>query len=240
MHLSAKGQGGRHAHACRILYGDPQVAHRAQLLGKRAQKFLGAELLVDIFRSIADQELSEMNRGCNFDTGLCARPPNRDRAGEQRGQEIHETTKSCKRPYHSLCSMRCHGEVAVSDPAVEASSALMTFSLRRRATAPLPSLAPIAPPPTGCLRGSQDPSFQAIRPSLEARRCRSAKMHFSSRLLRHAPMNKCVQKALAVAGAYALSFMRRSKREDSMAWTTPVLVEICVGLEINGYLPPEF
>jgi coenzyme PQQ precursor peptide PqqA len=32
----------------------------------------------------------------------------------------------------------------------------------------------------------------------------------------------------------------RSKREDMMAWTTPVLVEICVGLEINGYLPPEF
>jgi coenzyme PQQ precursor peptide PqqA len=24
-----------------------------------------------------------------------------------------------------------------------------------------------------------------------------------------------------------------------MAWTTPTLVEICVGLEINGYLPPE-
>ena len=22
-----------------------------------------------------------------------------------------------------------------------------------------------------------------------------------------------------------------------MAWTTPVLVEICIGLEINGYLP---
>jgi coenzyme PQQ precursor peptide PqqA len=29
-------------------------------------------------------------------------------------------------------------------------------------------------------------------------------------------------------------------KEDSMAWTTPVLVEICIGLEINGYLPPEF
>jgi len=27
---------------------------------------------------------------------------------------------------------------------------------------------------------------------------------------------------------------------ESMAWTTPVLVEICIGLEINGYLPPEF
>jgi coenzyme PQQ precursor peptide PqqA len=25
-----------------------------------------------------------------------------------------------------------------------------------------------------------------------------------------------------------------------MAWTTPMLVEICVGLEINGYLPAEF
>ncbi len=25
-----------------------------------------------------------------------------------------------------------------------------------------------------------------------------------------------------------------------MAWTTPVLVEICIGLEINGYLPAEF
>jgi coenzyme PQQ precursor peptide PqqA len=25
----------------------------------------------------------------------------------------------------------------------------------------------------------------------------------------------------------------------TMAWTTPTLVEICVGLEINGYLPAE-
>jgi coenzyme PQQ precursor peptide PqqA len=25
-----------------------------------------------------------------------------------------------------------------------------------------------------------------------------------------------------------------------MAWTTPILVEICIGLEINGYLPAEF
>ncbi len=27
---------------------------------------------------------------------------------------------------------------------------------------------------------------------------------------------------------------------NSMAWTTPILVEICIGLEINGYLPAEF
>jgi coenzyme PQQ precursor peptide PqqA len=25
-----------------------------------------------------------------------------------------------------------------------------------------------------------------------------------------------------------------------MAWTTPTLEEICIGLEINGYLPAEF
>jgi len=25
-----------------------------------------------------------------------------------------------------------------------------------------------------------------------------------------------------------------------MTWTTPTLIEICVGLEINGYLPAEF
>jgi len=25
-----------------------------------------------------------------------------------------------------------------------------------------------------------------------------------------------------------------------MAWSTPILVEICIGLEINGYLPAEF
>jgi len=25
-----------------------------------------------------------------------------------------------------------------------------------------------------------------------------------------------------------------------MAWTTPILIEICIGLEINGYLAAEF
>jgi coenzyme PQQ precursor peptide PqqA len=28
-------------------------------------------------------------------------------------------------------------------------------------------------------------------------------------------------------------------KETAMTWTAPVLIEICVGLEINGYLPPE-
>jgi coenzyme PQQ precursor peptide PqqA len=30
------------------------------------------------------------------------------------------------------------------------------------------------------------------------------------------------------------------QEEMIMAWTTPTIVEICIGLEINGYLPPEF
>jgi coenzyme PQQ precursor peptide PqqA len=29
-------------------------------------------------------------------------------------------------------------------------------------------------------------------------------------------------------------------RKKAMAWTTPTLIEICIGLEINGYLPAEF
>ena len=28
--------------------------------------------------------------------------------------------------------------------------------------------------------------------------------------------------------------------DQAMTWTTPTLVEICIGLEINGYLPAEF
>jgi coenzyme PQQ precursor peptide PqqA len=30
------------------------------------------------------------------------------------------------------------------------------------------------------------------------------------------------------------------QRRHAMPWTTPTLVEICIGLEINGYLPAEF
>ena len=49
-------------------------------------------------------------------------------------------------------------------------------------------------------------------------------------------------RAKGACGCERLRFMILAKvqREDIMAWTTPVLVEICVGLEINGYLPPEF
>jgi coenzyme PQQ precursor peptide PqqA len=36
------------------------------------------------------------------------------------------------------------------------------------------------------------------------------------------------------------SLTPESTAEEIMAWTTPTLVEICIGLEINGYLPAEF
>jgi coenzyme PQQ precursor peptide PqqA len=38
---------------------------------------------------------------------------------------------------------------------------------------------------------------------------------------------------------YYSSTLNVRKWEDTMAWTTPVLVEICVGLEINGYMPAD-
>jgi coenzyme PQQ precursor peptide PqqA len=40
--------------------------------------------------------------------------------------------------------------------------------------------------------------------------------------------------------AYSRRLDHSKKRRCVMAWTTPTLVEICVGLEINGYLPAEF
>jgi coenzyme PQQ precursor peptide PqqA len=33
---------------------------------------------------------------------------------------------------------------------------------------------------------------------------------------------------------------RMQDRGKTMTWTTPILEEICLGLEINGYLPAEF
>jgi coenzyme PQQ precursor peptide PqqA len=38
----------------------------------------------------------------------------------------------------------------------------------------------------------------------------------------------------------AFRFVKSDSEDTTMAWTTPTLVEICIGLEINGYLPAEF
>jgi coenzyme PQQ precursor peptide PqqA len=42
------------------------------------------------------------------------------------------------------------------------------------------------------------------------------------------------------APARAANVQATERRRCTMAWTTPTLVEICIGLEINGYLPAEF
>jgi coenzyme PQQ precursor peptide PqqA len=34
--------------------------------------------------------------------------------------------------------------------------------------------------------------------------------------------------------------LQRAFEGYPMVWTTPTLIEICIGLEINGYLPAEF
>jgi len=41
-------------------------------------------------------------------------------------------------------------------------------------------------------------------------------------------------------GPLRASVHNSRKREHGMAWTTPVLVEICIGMEINAYAPAEF
>jgi len=40
--------------------------------------------------------------------------------------------------------------------------------------------------------------------------------------------------------SYCLNRWSLRAKGNAMAWTTPILIEICVGLEINGYLPAEF
>jgi len=39
--------------------------------------------------------------------------------------------------------------------------------------------------------------------------------------------------------AFRLYYFPEGPKKDIMAWTTPVLVEICIGLEINGYMPAD-
>ena len=42
-----------------------------------------------------------------------------------------------------------------------------------------------------------------------------------------------------VSAAHPSVFVPFGSISGVMAWTTPVLVEICIGLEINGYMPAD-
>ncbi|MGA7153461.1 MAG: pyrroloquinoline quinone precursor peptide PqqA [Pseudolabrys sp.] len=46
---------------------------------------------------------------------------------------------------------------------------------------------------------------------------------------------RCTQAAPDLSCGY-----RSNEGRPGMTWTAPTLVEICIGLEINGYLPAEF
>src|SRR5262249_28762900 len=59
-----------------------------------------------------------------------------------------------------------------------------------------------------------------------------------ARLIRGARF--CTEERFAPHSARFYNREHNTTRRTSMAWTTPTLVEICVGLEINGYLPAEF
>jgi hypothetical protein len=41
-------------------------------------------------------------------------------------------------------------------------------------------------------------------------------------------------------GVMQSKLLRMKPKETRMHWSPPTLVEICIGLEINGYLPAEF
>jgi coenzyme PQQ precursor peptide PqqA len=47
-------------------------------------------------------------------------------------------------------------------------------------------------------------------------------------------------RACATGGCDLGSLPIAKRERRPMAWTTPILEEICIGLEINGYLPAEF
>jgi hypothetical protein len=64
--------------------------------------------------------------------------------------------------------------------------------------------------------------------------------------LAHSESRRTHLPPLAVRCSFGSTISRDPKEDTAMAWTTPVLVEICIGLEINGYMPvdgyvpPEF
>ena len=191
-----------------------------------------------------------MNRGCNFDSGLCARPPNRDRAEKQRGQEINEgehnqklQTDGTAIPHsmqHALprrgCSQRSGGgsELRAND-LPPCGFVQLRRSLRGRVSRQRSSKNT-----TGRDRLDVSGAAKTHRFRQLGHIQSGTKVRFSSRLFHHSPMNKMPPKGTCSCGRLGFIIPPTSKREDMMAWTTPVLVEICVGLEINGYLPPEF
>ena len=91
----------------------------------------------------------------------------------------------------------------------------------------------------GCLgiaRGPGGPAFPPLPPppSSRPRLSCAARVSVFLGLARHAALRPAVEPVPFVVDRHL------SRRRNTMNWTTPTLVEICIGLEINGYLPAEF
>jgi coenzyme PQQ precursor peptide PqqA len=60
----------------------------------------------------------------------------------------------------------------------------------------------------------------------------------------HLPQNPdsmCYGRPYCPEGRIVLNFECQAHQEEhTMAWNTPELVEICIGMEINAYAPAEF
>lgn len=49
-----------------------------------------------------------------------------------------------------------------------------------------------------------------------------------------------VSRIVGAKGAIGLPSVALNFGRDTMAWNKPVITEVCVAMEINGYMPIEF
>ncbi len=80
----------RNCSACRILYCNPHMAQRMELLWQLCQEFVGRELVIDEFSGIANQKLRKPHGRIHLDTNLCAGPRDGDAACDKYRQDIDE------------------------------------------------------------------------------------------------------------------------------------------------------
>ena len=80
----------RDCRAGRILYRNPHVAQRMELLWQLCQELIGRELVMDEFCRVADQKLRKPHGRIHLDTDLRACPHDRDAACDEHRQKIDQ------------------------------------------------------------------------------------------------------------------------------------------------------
>jgi len=98
----------------------------------------------------------------------------------------------------------------------------------------------VGPAPTNCKPDPQGSGFlfRAMTSSVAALRpTRAEPLWWAAQMCNQ----RCVRiLARTPEPIYSIGLNTNYQGRRPMAWTTPTLIEICVGLEINGYLPAEF